>query len=171
VALDVFAGDFVGKVVVENDDLYSYLKKTEGFDKVRYKSHMKAVIAGGQPMVLRTAKIEKRGIYIEGKDIPENTFGVVRQFKDVDDIVSKGCETFIRYYFLGEELESIKASAKSCAEIVNNAKEPLNYKRELLDTSKRNSIISKLFEWQIPARIEDISNDLVRVKYEIKGHL
>lgn len=165
VVLEVIAGDFVGNVTVENDDLYSYLEKTEGFGKVQYKTYVTSLIQSNQSLVLKNASLDDSGYFIKIKGSTDREFQVVLKYDDIDEIASKGCETFVRYYFLGEELESIRnPSGKSCTEFVNSRKGPVGYERGLLGTFRKNSVIDKLFKWQIPVRIEHHTNRLILLK-------
>ncbi len=45
VAVDIRTPSYTGCAIIENNNLYSFLNKTEGYDKIRYQSLMKRTLA------------------------------------------------------------------------------------------------------------------------------
>lgn len=167
VALDIVSHNFVGKAVIENDDLYSYFEKTKGFDKFQYKEHVKSLLKHDQALQIKTASLDESGDFIEVQNAPKQAFVVVKKYKDVDEVAARGCQTFIRYYFLGEKLDAIKDSSMTCHEFIRSIKEPLRLGagKGFRDKLKQAAITEKLFDWQIAVGIQDISHELLIVDW------
>lgn len=167
-SIDVESEKYKGKVVIENDDLYSFLSKTRGFNKNQYKEFMKDLLSNNKKLGIENASLDKTGFFINIKGISENNFRVVKDANDVEDIAAKGCVPIIVHYFLGQTLESIgNFVSEDCGEYVKKQKDNLLLINHV-GIREQNAIISRLFEWQIPVRIDDLSGLLIIKPASIK---
>lgn len=89
IALDIRSPDYKGRVIIENNDLYSFLNKTKGWDKINYKSRMKKIL------------VHSRVLDIDNRDLLKWKFFDVKDVTDVDVNSNKGVTAFLENYFDG----------------------------------------------------------------------
>lgn len=89
VALNIKSPYYKGRVIIENDDLYKYLNKTLGYDKIRYQSVMQKILA------------RRRYLKVDEKDLIKWKFIEVPQVSSVIFNANKGVNGFIAQYFDG----------------------------------------------------------------------
>lgn len=87
VSLEIESDEYTGKVIVENNYLYSFLKRVKGFDKEQYKLFMKDLLS--KKLKLKVAKI----------DWENERFIKVKEFKSIEENASKGKDHFLNIYF------------------------------------------------------------------------
>ncbi len=122
VALNLKSPYYKGRVLIENDDLYSFLNKTKGWDKSRYLSKMERIL------------LHRRYLRTDEKDILKWKFIKVKQVSSVIYSANKGANSFLAKYFDG---------------VVMNP--GLTYEEVY-------AVISQLFYWGIPMRIDPVSH-------------
>jgi hypothetical protein len=89
IALDLKSPYYKGRVIIENNNLYLFLNKTEGFNKDRYVSFMKRILA------------HHKALKTEEKDIVKWKFIKVEELESVVQIANRGKDNFVAYYFNG----------------------------------------------------------------------
>jgi hypothetical protein len=89
-ALDIRSDDYKGRVIVENNDLYTFLKKTKGLDVKRYKSTMRKTL------------IHRRVLKIKNTANLSLNFIKVKEINKVYLSANKGVDSFIKNYFNGK---------------------------------------------------------------------
>ena len=95
IALNIKSRKYEGKAIVENGDLYSYLRRTKKMDKEKYKQVMKELLS------------TKAALTIKGKiNLRKHGFIIVPENKSVEAVALKGREEFLRYYFEKNNIKS-----------------------------------------------------------------
>jgi len=94
IAVDIKSPFYKGRTIIENNNLYMYLHKTKGFDKVKYIYFMK-----------RTLRYH-RVLKISDKDIVAWKFKKVTELEGVIHIATSGRDNFVANYFNGTVLNS-----------------------------------------------------------------
>jgi hypothetical protein len=90
IALDIRSDEFKGRVLVENNNLFTFLNKTNGWDKERYKSMMKRIL------------IHRRIMKIKNTADLSLSFIKVKEINKVYLSANKGPDSFIKDYFNGK---------------------------------------------------------------------
>lgn len=159
---------YTGKVVVENDNLRDFLFKTEGVIDTRYKDYAKELILSKRKLLIEDAFLDNSSI--RNKYIGHYQFRVVGEFDEVESIASLGCVPFIKYYFLGESLNTIQnPESVDCKEFIRKQNKDLSLTRDgSEELRKQSAIISKLFEWEIPIRMDHYSGWLTISKRDFQ---
>jgi hypothetical protein len=89
IAIDIRSDEYRGRVIVENNDLYTFLNKTRGWDTQKYKYMIKKIIIHGRTLKIKnTASLSLK--YIKVKEINKVYLNA-----------NKGADSFIKYYFNG----------------------------------------------------------------------
>ena len=94
IAVDVKSPFYKGRTIIENNNLYLYLHKTKGFDKVKYTYFMKRTLS------------HHRVLKISDKDIVDLKFIKVTELEDVIHTATSGRDNFVANYFNGTVLNS-----------------------------------------------------------------
>ena len=94
IAVDIKSTFYKGRAIIENNNLYLYLHKTKGFDKVKYTYFMK-----------RTLR-HHRALKITDQDIVDLKFIKVTELEGVIHIANSGRDNFVANYFNGTVLNS-----------------------------------------------------------------
>jgi hypothetical protein len=125
IAVDIKSPFYKGRTIIENNNLYMYLHKTKGFDKVKYIYFMK-----------RTLR-HHRVLKITDRDIIDWKFIKVTELESVIHNADHGRDNFVANYFNGTVL---------------------NFG---ITDIEQNAIINQLFYWDIPAKIDRLTGDLI----------
>jgi len=169
IAVKVESEPYIGKVIVENDDLQDFINKTQSLDKSKYKEYIKDILLNKKNIIVENAYIDKTGLFLNVKDISEQKFRLLGESNEVDNISSNGCVSFVKYFFLGESLSSIdNIKSTSCSEFIRNQNKNLFLSQLDLGFKEENVIINKLFEWEIPVRMDDYSGLLTIRKVDFQ---
>ena len=168
IVIGVDSAPYTGKAVVENDALRDFLVKTEGVTETSYKDYAKNIILSNGKLSIKDAYVEDGAI--RNKNIGKYEFRVVDEFDEVESIALKGCVSFIKYYFKGESAETIQNSESTdCKEFIKSQNKDLSLTREgSSDFRKQSAIINRLFEWEIPIRMDHYSGWLTIRKADFK---
>jgi hypothetical protein len=94
IAVDIKSPFYKGRTIIENNNLYMYLHKTKGFDKVKYIYFLK-----------RTLR-HHRALKITDQDIADLKFIKVTELEGVLHIANGGRDNFVAHYFNGTVLNS-----------------------------------------------------------------
>ncbi len=94
VALNIKSPDYKGRVIIENDDLYHYLNKTKGLDKIKYHALMQKIL------------MHNRYLRVDDRDLLKWKFLKVPLVNSVIFNASKGVNSFIARYFDGVVLNA-----------------------------------------------------------------
>ena len=89
IALDIKSSAYKGRVIIENNDLYNYLNKTESWDKISYKSKLEKIL------------IHSRKLKVNSTDLIKWKFIRVNEVNNVYLNANKGMNSFIATYFEG----------------------------------------------------------------------
>jgi hypothetical protein len=89
ISLNIKSPYYNGRALIENDDLYNFLNKTEGLSKTRYHKKMKRIL------------LHNRYLRVDEKDISKWKFIKVKQVDSVIYAANKGVNSFIAQYFDG----------------------------------------------------------------------
>ena len=125
IAVDIKSPFYKGRTIIENNNLYMYLHKTKGFDKVKYIYFMK-----------RTLR-HHRVLKISDKDIVAWKFKKVTELESVIHVANRGRDNFVANYFNGTVLNSG------------------------ITDIEQNAIIDQLFYWEIPAKIDKLTKEII----------
>ncbi|MBS1795854.1 MAG: hypothetical protein JSS81_18515 [Acidobacteria bacterium] len=156
IPVEVESKSYTGKILVENYQLFSYLKSTKGFDEQAYKSFIIKLFQDKQPLMMDQVNIDETGYFLAGKGIKEFKFRIVQTSQAFETVSVQGCKKIIQYYFSPELVESETNKTIDCREsIKQNAKDLLL--KPKFDLNEENNVIVKLFEFDIPIYIDDIS--------------
>lgn len=167
-SIDVASEKYSGKVVIENDDLFDFLNKTRGLDKTRYKEFVKDLVINKKRLVLDKSSVKSDGTFLKIKGISEHEFRVVNEIPDIEAVAAQGCVAFIRHYFLAEPIETaVRPVSEDCEEFIRKQNDDL-LMRSGLSTMERSIVIDKLFEWEIPTRIDHYSGALIIEKENLR---
>ncbi len=162
ISLEVSSIAYCGKVVVENDDLFSFLSTVNGLDFQGYNNYMKDLLRGGKPLILDGAVIGQEGLSLNIEGMGSNQFRIPKTNDDLERILAKGCIETLRQYFLDGEIDSKeKGSSRGCRGFLLNQKKGKLMIKKALPTEVEAALIAHLFDWQIPVRMDDISGRLV----------
>ena len=89
IAVNINTPLYKGRALIENNTLYSFLKKTEGYNKSKYQSVMRRILVHH-----RTLKIDiKANAMLDFIKVPE--------MEDVIHNANSGVDNFIAHYFDG----------------------------------------------------------------------
>lgn len=158
VALNIESESFSGRVVVENAELFNYLKDTENLDEKKYKTFVSELIKNNLALKITGIKNDDRGVFLIGNGIKNRTFRVTTASKDFETIVAKGCDDLLDHYF--SILSKNKLQEKSgCRERIKRNGDDL-FMHPKFDLIEQNNVIAKLFELEIPVNLDDISGSL-----------
>ena len=89
IALNLKTPTFKGRAIVENNDLYQFLNKTKGLNKVKYIAYMQRILA------------RHRAIKLSDMDLITWKFKKVSLSSNVIHNAEKGMDNFVAYYFTG----------------------------------------------------------------------
>jgi hypothetical protein len=90
IAIDIKSHQYNGRVIIENNDLYTLMNQTKGWDKTVYKSKIERLL------------IHRRSLNIGNTDLIKAKFLKVKQINKVYISASKGVNSFISDYFSGK---------------------------------------------------------------------
>lgn len=157
IVVGVESEPYSGRILIENDDLQDYVSKTENLDKTKYKEFVKALLMNNEKLVLRN--VQSDGDFLSIKNVSEHRFRILNESDEVNKIASQGCVSFIKYYFLEGSPGVIRNSESAdCKEFIKSQNKDLALTREGATFLKeQNTIIYKLFEWEIPIRMDHYS--------------
>ena len=93
VALNVKSSLYRGRAIIENRNLYNYLNKTKGFNKEKYQSFMKRLLA------------HNRILKVKDKDLFLWHFIKISEEASVIQIANQGRDFFVSHYFNGVMLK------------------------------------------------------------------
>lgn len=162
ISLDVSSDEYTGKVIIENDDLYIFLNKTKGFEKEQYKKFVKELLVSKKPLILENATLDKENYFLNVDKVSEKKFRVLKDSDKFESFFSEGCIATVSHYFLNKSLNSEKnLNSQNCHDYVNNQKKDNLMIRTPLGIGEESSLISKLFEWEIPVRFDSFSGRIV----------
>lgn len=94
VALNIKSPDYKGRVIIENNDLYHYLNKTKGLDKIKYHALMLKIL------------VHNRYLRVDDTDLSKWKFIKVPLVNSVIFNANKGVNSFIAQYFNGVVLNA-----------------------------------------------------------------
>lgn len=158
IALNIKSESFSGRVVVENAELFNYLKDTENLNEKKYKTFISELIKNNRALKMTGIKKDDSGNFLIGNKIQNRTFRVIIASKNFETIAAKGCDDLLDHYF--SILLKNKLQEKSdCRERIKlNGDDLLMYPK--FDLIEQNNVIAKLFELEIPVNLDDISGSL-----------
>lgn len=168
IVVEVESEPYSGKIVVESDDLQDFLNKTENLDKAKYKGYIKALLVNKEKFVLRNAQSD--GDFLNVKNVSEHQFRILNESDEVNKIASKGCVSFIKHYFLEASPDPIQNSeSMDCKEFIKSQNKDLSLTKEGASFLKeQNTIIYRLFNWEIPIRMDHYSGWLTIRKIDFQ---
>ena len=169
IAIEVESEPYFGKVIVENDDLEDFIIKTQNLDKSKYKEYVRDILLKNKKIFLENAYFDQTGSFLNIKDVSEQKFRLLNESDEVNEISSKGCVAFVKYYFLGESLTSVEnEKSTSCSEFITNQNRNLFISQIGVGFSQQTAIIARLFEWGIAVRMDDYSGLLTIRKADFR---
>jgi hypothetical protein len=159
VRLNIESKSFSGPVVVENIELFHYLKATQNYNEQKYKDAIAALLMNKQKLKMPAINIDDTGLFLEGKGIKKHFFRVVGKSKDFESIAGKGCDTLLDHYFGYAEEKGKPYEQTGCRERIKHNETDL-FIRPKFDYIEQANVIAKLFEFEIPVNLDDISGSL-----------
>jgi hypothetical protein len=106
IAIDIKSPFYIGRTIIENDDLYRFLHQTKGFDRDKYKSFMKRIL------------IHNKTLKVDEKDIELWKFKKVYEVESVIQVANKARDNFIANYFNGTVM-NYGILEKECNAVIN----------------------------------------------------
>lgn len=165
ISLDIESAAYNGRVVIENDDLFDFVKSTKKLSWGEYKEFAQELLAANQKLDLKGYDVRvnaETALYID--KISENTFRIVPQIAELEIIASKGCVEFVKEFFI-ESADATKTKNKpentNCREFVLSQNKSLSTVRKL-SALEESFVIDKLFQWQIPVVNDHYSGLTIR---------
>lgn len=143
IAIEVESSVYTGRVTIDNNELYFFLNNTKGYDKTVYKNFVKKLLINKEKLKLDDAFLSDSKETILVKTTNLVRFEIVKDSDEIKEIAAKGKEEFIKHYF----------------------RKPSNLFVINKGIKDWNSIINKLFEWQIATFIDDETGFLVIDSY------
>lgn len=169
ISLDVESAAYNGRVVIENDDLFDFVKSTKKLSWDEYKEFAQELLAANRKLDLKGYDVRvnaETALYIDR--ISENTFRIVPQIPEFEVAASRGCIAFVKDFFI-ENADAAKANSKlestDCREFILSQNKSLSTVRKL-SASEESFVINKLFQWQIPV-VNDHYNGLTIRRYAL----
>jgi len=89
IAISIKSEDFTGRAVIENFDLYAYVRSQKNLDKEAYKHFVKNLLIGNKELKVNKSELEMKNFYL------------VRENEEVDQIKFISEEQLIRKYVTG----------------------------------------------------------------------
>lgn len=152
-SLEVESAEYNGRVVIENDDLFDFVRLTRKLSWDEYKEFAHELVTNNRKLDLRSYDVRvnaKTVLYID--KISENTFRIVPQIPEFEVIASRGCVEFVKEFFI-ESADATKSNNKrantDCREFILDQNENLSTVRKL-SALEESFVIDRLFHWQIP---------------------
>lgn len=90
IAIDIRSHQYKGRVIIENNDLYTLLNTTKGWNKTVYKSKIEKLL------------LHRRTLNIGNTDLIKYKFFKVKEINKVYLSASKGVNSFLNDYFSGK---------------------------------------------------------------------
>lgn len=161
IVIEVHSVPYTGRVVIDNNDLRDYITKTQNIEIADYKSFVKDILANKRKLVLENASLD--GDFLSIKNISEQKFRLLHESEKANDIASRGCVQFIKYYFLQASSNLTQnTEAEDCKEFIKGRNKNLSLARkDASSLNEQNAIIKMLFDWEIPVRLNHYSGWLV----------
>ena len=156
IPINIRAKSFSGKVIVENYNLFDFLKATRGFNLKTYRSYMLDILENNKEIDMKNVAIDAKGFFLFGKNVKENTFRIVGSSKIFDMVFAKGCNELVRYYFSPSIVEPNEKGQSGCKENIKRNGQNL-FIRPSSDFAEQNNAVVRLFESDIPVSRDDIS--------------
>lgn len=89
IAIDIRSHQYTGRAIIENNDLYTFLNNTKGWDTTVYKSKIEKIL------------LHRRKLNLGNADLLKAKFFKVREMNTVYLKAAKGVNSFISDYFDG----------------------------------------------------------------------
>lgn len=157
IPIHVKSDEFRGTLVVESRELFEYLQHTKGVNADSFKSLMSKALMGGTPLDMKNVSVDKSGLFLEGPNIKERTFRVVKRSPEFESVAAQGCVQLLRYYFSPEISDS--KETKECKDKIRAHEQDL-FIRPRFGLTEQNNVIVMLFKIDIPVTLDDISGSL-----------
>jgi hypothetical protein len=148
-AFDVESPRYTGRVVIEHEDLFRFLNETRKLDRAKYRAFLGDLLLKGKRLSLGNRVERRNDTFLRINGTTDYGFRIVNKIDEIEMISSKGCASFIRYYFMREPEPLETTAGEDCKKFIANQKKDLYLERRL-STLERSIIISKLFAWGIP---------------------
>ncbi len=139
IALDIKSDKYTGKSVIQNNELYFFLKKLKGLSKRKYKTYVKKLISSKTELRILNAEIDETGYFLRVKGLPYR-FWIVEESSKINTFKYKDRNKFIKTYF--DKDMRIKP----------------------VDSKLQYGIVHKLFGWNIATKIQDTSGSIIIFK-------
>ena len=162
VSLKVSSNEYNGTVVIENDDLFSYLSESNDFDTMQYTKFMKDLLMSGRPLLLDNVVLGREGLTLNIKNSSKNHFRIPKANDDLEKTLRMGCVATVARYFLDKNFDSSdKALSQDCHDFIGTQKDKNLMISVPLGLGEETMLIARLFDWRIPVRIDDMSGRIV----------
>ncbi|MCZ2391532.1 MAG: hypothetical protein LC113_10700 [Acidobacteria bacterium] len=160
--MEVSSKSYSGKVIIENDELFSFVNDTRGLNEKEYSGFMKDLLMSGKPFILDDAIVGPEGLSLNIEGSSTNQFRLLRPSQELQKILAKGCIATIGHYFLDKSIDSNdNVSSQDCHAYISEQKKGNLMVKLPLAAGEDAALIAKIFEWQIPARIDDLSGRIM----------
>lgn len=158
VVINLKSNVYTGPSIIETDDLLAFLAKKRGLSPLKSRDYARSLLQRNKWLQANDASLSGHGFFVRFKGSNDDMFRIVKKSEEVDKIASKGCVSFIQYYFLNALAEKpSEHNDDDCKEFIVKQKRTLQLERKIMGIRGQNAIIRKLFQWHIPTRIDDIS--------------
>ncbi|MEQ1607091.1 MAG: hypothetical protein ABL999_19675 [Pyrinomonadaceae bacterium] len=162
VSLEVSSLQYSGKVIIENDELFSFIRDTKGLNGKEYSEFMKDLLMSGKSLMLDSAIPGAEGLSLNIKGVTKNQFRLLKSSDELEKTLAKGCIATVSRYFLDKSIDSMNGvSLQDCHAYIKDQKKGKLMSSIPLGAGEDATLIARLFEWQIPARIDDLSGRIV----------
>lgn len=160
-SIEVESVPYTGRVVIESDELYAFLKATKKMTRSKYRSFAADLVSNNRKLDLKSFKVKvnyKTALSV-GR-VSENEFRIVPRNPELEKIASKGCINFVMEVFI-DDFNVLKPDNKECREFI------LSLNRDLSTINKLSAldesfVIDQLFRWKIPVVIDHYSGLTIR---------
>lgn len=162
ISLNIKTDAYVGKVIIENDNLYTFLHESSGMTKMRYNHFIKSLLQSGKSLEIKKATLNPATKNLEVKGIPGVHFSIVQEpDAEVRELFQKGCVATITNLF---NVNIPNPIAQNCEALLRAQNDRTFLMRRPINPKSEPALVAQLFEWNVPVRLDDLSGRLVIVK-------
>jgi hypothetical protein len=152
-SIEVESNAYNGRVVLEKDDFFDFVKSTRGLGRSEFKEFAYDMLTNNRKLNLQEHEVNvNKDTALSIGTISENLFRIVPQIPEFEEVASKGCIEFIKEFFIEDaDIKETNNNSKNveCREFVLGQNKNLSTVRRL-SAIEESFVIDKLFHWQIP---------------------
>lgn len=155
VVLVVESTAYSGEIVIENDELMTYLVAVGETTESEYPAYARKLLKTGTPLRIRNATLGEGGLTLVIAGISENQFRIPKPDDTMNKNLVCGCTSAIDALFeIPTGTLEKKRVNDNCQEYFKSLGQASIKSKEVLTAGNDAALIAMLFKWQLPVRIE-----------------